>query len=217
MDVLARRVGIDPAEVRRRNFIAKDKFPYASAGGLVFDSGDYDASLTVALELADYEGLRGEQAKRRAQGSARLLGIGLSSYVEMCGLAPSRVLASLNYSAGGGEAATVRMLPTGKVQVVSGSSPHGQGHETSWSMIVADKLGVAPDELLERSAEQLTESGVGGNDAVLSVGEGHRRHGGLEGQLELVSRVVAFGLHSTKRGEVAYRGERVLFSVPADR
>jgi carbon-monoxide dehydrogenase large subunit len=147
MDALARRIGVDPAEVRRRNFIAKDKFPYASSGGLLFDSGDYDAALAGALELADYEGLRAEQAQRRAQGSAKLLGIGLSSYVEMCGLAPSRVLASLNYAAGGWEAATVRMLPTGKVQVVSGSSPHGQGHETSWSMIVADKLGVSPEDV----------------------------------------------------------------------
>ena len=75
------------------------------------------------------------------------LGIGISTYVEMCGLAPSRVLASLSYGAGGWEAATVRMLPTGTVQVVTGATPHGQGHETTWSMLVADKLGVSPDEV----------------------------------------------------------------------
>lgn len=147
MDSLARRIGVDPAELRRRNFIAKDKFPYSSVAGLMFDSGDYDAALEAALDLVDYESLRAEQERRRSSGSTPLLGIGLSSYVEMCGLAPSRVLASLNYAAGGWEAATIRMLPTGKVQVVTGSSPHGQGHETCWSMIVADKLGVAPEDV----------------------------------------------------------------------
>jgi len=147
MDALARKLGLDPAEVRRRNFIPADKFPYPSAPGLVFDSGNYAAGLEKALGLADYEGLRGEQARRRGAGSTRHLGIGLSSYVEMCGLAPSRVLASLNYSAGGWEAATVRVLPTAKVQVVTGTSPHGQGHVTSWSMIVADKLGISPDDV----------------------------------------------------------------------
>ena len=90
---------------------------------------------------------RAEQARRRAAGETKHLGIGISSYFEMCGLAPTRVLASLNYAAGGWEAATVRVLPTDKVQVVTGTTPHGQGHETSWSMIVADKLGVDPDDV----------------------------------------------------------------------
>ncbi len=147
IDALAARVGLDPAELRRRNFIARDKFPYNSAAGLMFDSGDYEPALDRALELVGYERLRQEQRDRRAKGSTRHLGIGLSSYVEMCGLAPSRVLASLNYSAGGWEAATVRVLPTGRVQVVTGTTPHGQGHETCWSMIVADKLGMSVDDI----------------------------------------------------------------------
>jgi aerobic carbon-monoxide dehydrogenase large subunit len=147
MDALAHKVGMDPAEIRRRNFIASDKFPYDSAAGLTFDSGNYAAALEKALELVDYEGLRKDQADRRNEGSPTHLGVGLSSYVEMCGLAPSRVLSSLNYSAGGWEAATVRLMPTGKVQVVTGTTPHGQGHETSWSMIVADRLGVDPDHI----------------------------------------------------------------------
>jgi carbon-monoxide dehydrogenase large subunit len=147
IDALARKVGVDPAEIRRRNFIAPDAFPYSSAPGLVFDSGNYEATMAKALELAGYGDLRVEQRARRAQGSSRLLGVGLSSYVEMCGLAPSRVLASLNYSAGGWESATVRILPTGKAQVVTGTSPHGQGHVTSWSMIVADKFGMSPDDV----------------------------------------------------------------------
>ena len=142
IDALADKLDVDPAELRRRNFIPAAAFPYSSPPGLVFDSGNYEAALDRALDLVGYDGLRKEQADRRTTGSTKHLGIGLSSYVEMCGLAPSRVLASLNYSAGGWEAATVRILPTGKVQVVTGTSPHGQGHETTWSMIVADKLGI---------------------------------------------------------------------------
>ncbi len=147
IDALARQVGVDPAEIRRRNFVPPDKFPYNSIGGLVYDSGDYEPALAKALELVGYEDLRADQRRRRDAGSTKHLGIGLSSYMEMCGLAPSRALASLNYTAGGWESATVRVLPTNKIQVVTGTSPHGQGHETSWSMIVADKLGVSPDDV----------------------------------------------------------------------
>ena len=147
MDLLAHEMGIDPAEIRRRNFIPKEKFPYSSSPGLVFDSGNYLPNLEMALEKVGYSKLREEQFQLRSQNSKKHLGIGLSCYVEMCGLAPSKVLASLNYSAGGWEAATVRLLPTGKVQVVTGTAPHGQGHETSWAMIVADRLGINPDDV----------------------------------------------------------------------
>jgi aerobic carbon-monoxide dehydrogenase large subunit len=147
MDALARTVGVDPAELRRRNFIPTEAFPYSSAPGLVFDSGNYDGALDKALEMAGYEGLRKEQQMRRESGSKKHLGIGLSSYCEMCGLAPSRVLAALKYGAGGWEAASVQLLPTGKVQVTTGTSPHGQSHETCWSQIVADRLGVSPDDV----------------------------------------------------------------------
>jgi aerobic carbon-monoxide dehydrogenase large subunit len=147
IDALASEVGVDPAEIRRRNFVADEKFPYTSVAGLVYDSGRYGNGLETALATAGYDELRAEQQRRRAAGDIRQLGIGLSSYMEMCGLAPSKVLASLNYSAGGWEAATVRLAPTGKAQVVTGTSPHGQGHETSWSMIVADRLGISPDDV----------------------------------------------------------------------
>jgi aerobic carbon-monoxide dehydrogenase large subunit len=140
-------VGYDPAEIRRRNLIAADKFPYSSAPGLVFDSGNYEGALDKALELVGYEALRKEQQMRRETGSATHLGIGLSSYVEMCGLAPSRVLAAVNFAAGGWEHAAVRVLPTGKVEVVTGTTPHGQSHETCWSQIAAEKLGVSPDDV----------------------------------------------------------------------
>ncbi len=147
MDALARKVGVDPAEIRRRNLIQPEQFPYNSPAGLVFDSGDYPKNFKVALEKLGYSKLREEQTQRRSENSTKHLGIGISFFVEMCGLAPSRVLASLNYAAGGWEAATVRILPTSKIEVVTGTSPHGQGHETSWAMIVADKLGVPIDDI----------------------------------------------------------------------
>ncbi len=147
MDTLAAQMGIDPLALRRRNFIAKDAYPYTAWSGLEYDSGDHDAAASKAAELVGYDDLRARQRTQNVDGATTRLGIGVSSYFEMCGLAPSRVLASLNYSAGGWEAATVRVLPTSKVQVVTGTAPHGQGHETAWSMIVADKLGISPDDI----------------------------------------------------------------------
>ena len=147
MDSLAAQMGLDPLELRRRNFIAKDQYPYEAFTGLVYDSGDHDAAATMAAGMLGYEDLRARQATQNVAGARKRLGIGMSTYFEMCGLAPSRVLASLNYSAGGWEAATVRVLPTSKIQVVTGTAPHGQGHETAWSMIVAEKLGVDPADV----------------------------------------------------------------------
>ncbi len=147
MDSLAAQMGIDPLELRRRNFIPTASYPYEAFSGLTYDSGDHDAAATMASEMIDYAGLRARQAEQNVEGATKRLGIGVSTYFEMCGLAPSRVLASLNYGAGGWEAATVRVLPTNKVQVVTGTSPHGQGHETSWSMIAAEKLGVDPSDV----------------------------------------------------------------------
>ena len=147
MDALAVVVGVGPDEIRSRNFIPTEKFPYDSPAGLTFDSGNYPPTRDRAKELVDGDGRRAEQAERRAAGATTHLGLGISSYVEMCGLAPSRTLAALNYGAGGWESATVRILPTCKVQVVTGVTPHGQGHETCWSMIVADQLGIDPDDV----------------------------------------------------------------------
>ena len=147
MDALAAKLGIDPLELRRRNFIRKEQFPYTAFSGLTYDSGDHSLAADMACELAGYDALRARQATQNVPSAAKRLGVGISSYFEMCGLAPSRVLASLNYSAGGWEAATVRVLPTNKIQVVTGTAPHGQGHETAWSMIVAEKMGVDPDDV----------------------------------------------------------------------
>lgn len=147
MDTLARKLQKDPAEIRKINLMEPFTEAREVVTGLSFDSGDYHASLNKALELFDYDGLRKEQEQRRAKGGGKQLGLGVSTYIEMCGLAPSQVLASLRYGAGGWEAATIRCHPTGKVTVVTGTSPHGQGHVTSWSQIVADELGVDFDDV----------------------------------------------------------------------
>jgi carbon-monoxide dehydrogenase large subunit len=142
MDELAAELGMDPMEVRRKNWIGHEEFPYTTVAGLTYDSGNYEVASDRALELLGYRQLREEQEERRRSGDTIQLGIGISTFTEMCGLAPSRVLGSLSYGAGGWEHAAIRMLPTGKVEVITGSSPHGQGHETAWSQIVADRLGI---------------------------------------------------------------------------
>ncbi|MEV0581675.1 xanthine dehydrogenase family protein molybdopterin-binding subunit [Nonomuraea sp. NPDC050310] len=147
MDELAHELKIDPIEVRRRNWIKHEEFPYTTIVGLEYDSGNYEAATDRALSLFGYDKLRAEQADRRDRGDPVQLGIGVSTFTEMCGIAPSRALGGLNYGAGGWEHASVRVLPTGKVEVVTGSSAHGQGHETAWSQIVADSLGVPYEDV----------------------------------------------------------------------
>ncbi|MDP9430437.1 MAG: xanthine dehydrogenase family protein molybdopterin-binding subunit [Actinomycetota bacterium] len=147
MDELAVELGMDPLELRRKNWIRAEEFPFTSVAGMTYDSGDYETATQKALELIGYDELREEQRRRRESGDPVQLGIGVSTFTEMCGLAPSRVLGSLSYGAGGWEHASIRMLPTGKVEVVSGSTPHGQGHETAWSQLVADRLGVPFEDI----------------------------------------------------------------------
>jgi carbon-monoxide dehydrogenase large subunit len=142
MDELAAEIGVDPLEIRERNWIKHEEFPFTTVCGLTYDSGNYEAATEKAKQLFDYDGLRAEQRRRREANDPVQLGIGVSTFTEMCGLAPSRVLGSLDYGAGGWEYASIRMLPTGKVEVVTGSSAHGQGHETAWSQIVSDQLGI---------------------------------------------------------------------------
>ena len=147
MDELATELGMDPLELRQRNWITHEEFPYTTIAGLTYDSGNYEAATAKARQIFGYDELRKEQMERRASGDKVQLGIGVSTFTEMCGLAPSRVLGSLLYAAGGWEYASVRMLPTGKVEVITGSSAHGQGHETAWSQIAADALGVPFEDI----------------------------------------------------------------------
>jgi carbon-monoxide dehydrogenase large subunit len=147
MDELAVELGRDPMELRQQNWITNTEFPFTNAGGLTYDSGNYEAATEKAMATFDYAGLRREQAERRVNGDRVQLGIGISVFTEMCGLAPSRLLGALGAGAGGWEHAAIRVLPTGKVEVVTGSSAHGQGHETAWSQIAADQLGVPFEDI----------------------------------------------------------------------
>jgi carbon-monoxide dehydrogenase large subunit len=145
VDIVADEIHVDPAEVRRRNFVQPEQFPYTTSTGVIYDSGNYAPALDKALAIVDYAGFRQRQAAARSQG--KLLGIGMSTYIEICGLAPSKILGAVGGGAGGWESAAVRVHPSGKVTVFTGSSSHGQGHETSFAQIVADDLGVAFDDV----------------------------------------------------------------------
>jgi carbon-monoxide dehydrogenase large subunit len=141
IDIVADDLGIDPLEIRRKNFPKPDEFPLPTATGLSYDSGDYEAALNKALSLVDYPALLKEQEDLRKQG--RYLGIGFSTYVEICGMGPSAAM-----PAGGWESATVRVEPTGKVTVLTGASPHGQGQETTFAQLAADAFGVDIDDVV---------------------------------------------------------------------
>ncbi len=147
IDELAAEIGMEPMELRKKNWITHEEFPYTTVAGLTYDTGNYEAATEKALAMFDYDGLRAEQARRRASGDPVQLGIGISTFTEMCGLAPSRTLGALKYVAGGWEHCTVRALPTGKIEVVTGTSPHGQGHETAWSQIASSILGVPVEDI----------------------------------------------------------------------
>ncbi|MCX6460073.1 MAG: molybdopterin-dependent oxidoreductase [Actinobacteria bacterium] len=147
MDELAAELGMEPMELRKKNWIKHDEFPYTQIAGLTYDTGNYEAATERAMEMFGYEALRVEQEARRAAGDPVQLGIGISTFTEMCGLAPSRTLGALKYVAGGWEHCTVRALPTGKIELITGTSPHGQGHETAWSQIASDIIGVPVEDI----------------------------------------------------------------------
>jgi carbon-monoxide dehydrogenase large subunit len=144
VETAARDMGLDPAEIRRRNFITE--FPYATPVGLTYDTGDYEAHLAKAIELADVAGFAARKAASKAHGKLR--GLGYSCYIEACGLAPSNIAGALGARAGLFEAGEVRVHPTGTVTVFTGSHSHGQGHETTFAQVVASKLGI-PIESIE--------------------------------------------------------------------
>jgi len=141
MDLLARELGKDPVEIRRMNFIQPDQFPYKSSAGAVYDSGNYEAALDKALQMANYQDLRAEQAQKRAEG--KLVGIGLSSYIEACGIGPKGTL-----PVGLFESARVRVEASGTVMVYTGISPHGQGEETTFAQIVSEEFGIPIEDIL---------------------------------------------------------------------
>lgn len=157
VDMVANQLSMDPAEIRRKNFIPASAFPYDPKilNGLKYDSGDYDKALGKALEMVGYQDFRKAQADARQQG--RYLGIGFSSYIEMCGVAPSAWigLPGEGWGAGLWESANVRVHLTGKVVVTSGSQSHGQGHETTTAQIVAEELGVPVEDVIVQHSDTL--------------------------------------------------------------
>lgn len=157
MDMVAAELGLDPVEVRRRNFIPKEAFPYATCAGLVYDSGDYHAALNKALEIVDYPKMRAEQAEALKHG--RYIGIGIASYVEICGIGPSAMLPP---KVPGWESATVRMEPDSRITVLTGISPHGQGQETTFAQMAADAFGVDIDDVAVMHGDTaIVQYGVG--------------------------------------------------------
>jgi carbon-monoxide dehydrogenase large subunit len=145
MSKAARELRIDQVELRRKNFIHPHQFPYQTPVAVVYDTGNYQAGMDKAIELADYKGFETRRAASIAKGKLR--GIGVSSYVEACGIAPSSLVGALGARAGLYEAATVRVNPTGSVSILTGSHSHGQGHDTTFAQIVADKLGIPIEQV----------------------------------------------------------------------
>ena len=141
VDILANELKMDPAEIRVKNFVHREEFPFPTATGLMYDSGNYAAPLDKAMATVDYKKLRAEQAEARKQG--KFMGIGICTYGEICGFGPSPAT-----PAGGWESATVKIAPSGKATVLTGTCSHGQGEETTFAQIAADELGVDIDDVL---------------------------------------------------------------------
>ena len=143
MDLVARELGKDPFEIRKINFIRPDQFPYKSAAGAVYDTGDYVPALEKAMDIIGYQSLRAEQAQKRASGNGKLMGIGISSYIEICGFGPKGTAPVGLY-----ESARVRVEQSGTVMVYTGSSPHGQGEETTFAQIVAEEFSIPVESVM---------------------------------------------------------------------
>ncbi|TYO89570.1 xanthine dehydrogenase family protein molybdopterin-binding subunit [Oceanicella actignis] len=145
IDKAAREMGIDPVELRRRNFIKPDQFPYQTPVALTYDTGNYDATMDKVLQMCDRDGFAARRAEAAARGKLR--GLGIASYIEACGIAPSNLVGQLGARAGLYESATVRVNPTGSISVYTGSHSHGQGHETTFPQVIAQMIGIPEDQI----------------------------------------------------------------------
>ncbi len=211
MDLLALELGMSPVEVRRKNFYEPFDEPTTTPAGIQYDSMNIQPTLDRAMELAEYEDLLAEQKRRRENNDPVQLGIGFSTYTEICGLAPTQISVHVLGGAGLWDMATVRMLGSGKVEVVTGTSPHGQGHETSWSQIAADALGVTPDDVEVLHGD--TDSAPFGRDTYgsrsVAVG-GVAVHGAAERVVEKAKKIAAHMLEAAE-DDIEFEGGR--FSV----
>ena len=208
VDVLAGELKMDPAELRRKNLIGRDAFPFTTATGLAYDSGNYEPALDKALQTVGYKQLRERQSA--ASSTSKRLGIGLSTYVEVCGMGPSAAM-----PAGGWESATVKMEPTGKVTVLTGAHPHGQGEETTFAQIVADALGVGIDDVrIVHGDTAVVQYGIGiFGSRGLSVG-GSAVVQATDRVVEKAVRIAAHLLETSPDDVQFERGELVVKGAP---
>lgn len=203
VDLAAVEVGMDPLELRLRNLLAPDVFPVTTATGAVYDTGDYATVLRRAAELAGYEDLRAEQARRREEGATKLLGIGLCCYVEVTGgLGP------------GGEFASVRVTPEGKAVIVAGSSSHGQGHETVFAAIVADRLGISEVEFVQADTFEVPRGQTTGGSRSGQMA-GSAVAGACDRVLEDAQRIAAHLLEAAEADIVVAEEGLAVAGVPA--
>ena len=204
MDEIAVRTGIDPAEVRRRNFIPKHAFPFTTASGAVYDSGDYEASLDKAQALFDYAGAKLRRDRARAEG--KLAGIGVATFTEICGLGPSTAASPIQRT-GSWESGMVRVEPTGNVIITTGASPHGQGQETAFAQLAADAFGVdiGDVEVLHGDTDVVTH-GVGTFGSRGLVVGGTAVHMALDKVKAKAARIAAH-LLDARADQVSWDGE----------
>ena len=213
VDQLARELGLDPAEIRRRNFIPRNAFPYRSPGLFVYDSGDYERNLDTALDIVGYEKLRQEQVEFRRHGRYR--GIGLATYTEFTGLGPGRDNAAAGFAYGGWEYARVLVHPTGRVSVHVGTADQGQGHATSYAQIAADALGLRPHDIdIVEGDTARAEFGQGTfNSRSMPVG-GSAVH---ECSQKVLAKAKRFAGHALRVAVADVRYESGVFSGPGGR
>ncbi|MBI4671913.1 MAG: molybdopterin-dependent oxidoreductase [Chloroflexi bacterium] len=220
MDWVADALGMDPVQVRRKNFIPSNEFPYTPAdnilAGLAYDSGDYTKTLDKALAMLDYKDFREEQAAARKQG--KYLGVGFSSYIELCGVAPSAWIGLPNQGWGAGlwESANIRMHLTGKVVVTTGSQSHGQGHETTMAQIVADQLGIPVDDVIVQHSDTLgTPFGYGSYGSRSGAVGGIAVYRAAERIKEKAKRLAAHMLEANVQDLIYEDGKVMVKGVPA--
>ncbi len=215
MDRYAAEIGMDPAEVRRKNLIPPFEDGYEVATTVIYDSGNYEAALDLALDLVGYEDFRAEQAAAREAG--RHLGIGLSTYVEICGMAPSAVAYTLGARAGVWESALVRVHPTGKVTVFTGSSSHGQGHDTTFAQLAAAELGVAVEDVeVVHGDTDKVQMGTGTFGSRSAVCGGNAIHMSIEKIQDKAKRIAANLLEAAPEDVVAENGQYFVQGAPAN-
>ncbi len=212
IDLLAAELGKDPSEVRRLNFVPWTDYPYQTPTGAVYDSGNYTATMDKALQFANYAQLREEQKKARAEG--RLMGIGMSSYVEVCGAGPSKIMIAAGSAAPAWESCHVRVHATGKVQVFTGASSHGQGHETSFAQLASSSLGIPVDDIdVVHGDTGMVQFGIGTFASRSMPVGGGALHMSLEKIKEKVKQIAAFQLEANvddiefKDGKLSVAGD----------